>query len=204
MRKLQLGAGRNLLEGWLNTDFNPCVPGHVYVDAKYPLPFDSCTFDYVFTEHLIEHLTFDHGARMLEECRRILRPGGMLRVATPDLEALVGLYAPHKTETQLRYLRWIAKNFLPASGGPDEVFVINNAFHNYGHKFLYDFSSLRYSLEKAGFVSVTRCVPGESGDGALRGIESHGRDVGDEEMNCFETIVVEAKRPAEPGPPRGR
>ncbi|MEW6366546.1 MAG: methyltransferase domain-containing protein [Acidobacteriota bacterium] len=201
VRKLQLGAGRNLLDGWLNTDFNPTTPAHVYVDARDPLPFGDRIFDYIFTEHLIEHLSFDHGARMLAECRRVLRPGGWLRVATPDLGALIGLYGPHKTDMQLRYVRWIADNFLPAGDGPHEVFVINNAFHNYGHKFLYDFSALRYSLEKAGFVSIKRCVPGESDDVALRGIESHGRDVGDEEMNRFETMVVEARRPAEQAAP---
>ena len=73
-RKLQIGAGDNLLPGWLNTTLYPFAPGAVFLDARLPFPIPDAQFDYVFSEHVIEHLEFDEAAHMLAEARRILRP----------------------------------------------------------------------------------------------------------------------------------
>jgi len=56
-----------------------------------------------------------------------------------------------------------------------------------------DWATLQAAMEKEGFLNVTSFRPGESTDKDLRGIESHGKSIGDE-MNRFETIVVEATR----------
>jgi len=192
--KLHLGAGRNLLPGWLNTDFEPRQKGVVYVDALDPLPLADGSFRYVFSEHLIEHLDFRAGQRFLRECHRVLAPGGCIRIATPDLKALFGLLAPGLLPMQDRYAKWIIDNFIPYAFRYEPSFVINNAMRNYGHKFLYDEETLVRALEAAGFVSVTRCQPGESADPFLHGIECHGRDIHDEEINRFETMVFEASR----------
>jgi hypothetical protein len=58
----------------------------------------------------------------------------------------------------------------------------------------YDQQTLRRILEDAGFVDIVRWEPGESGDPALRGVESHGRALGDEDVNRFETLVLEGTR----------
>jgi len=50
-------------------------------------------------------------------------------------------------------------------------------------------------MEQVGFVDITRYAPGESDDELLRDIESHGKAVDNEDMNRFETMVLEAKRP---------
>ena len=52
--KLQIGSGPNALEGWLNTDINPTNENVLKLDATGTLPFDDCTFDYVFSEHLMD------------------------------------------------------------------------------------------------------------------------------------------------------
>jgi len=195
VQKLQLGAGPNILEGWLNTDIYPSAPGVVYLNAKRPFPFDDKTFGYVFSEHQIEHLPYIEGLSMLRECRRVLKPGGRIRIATPDLEILIGLYTPQKSDLQQRYINWIVDKFLPEIGIYSESFVINNAFLNWGHQFIYDRATLQIALEKAGFVNITPHKLGESDDKVFRGIESHGKVAGDEDMNQFETMVLEAKRP---------
>ena len=71
VRKLQIGSGSNLLPGWLNTTLYPFAPGTVYLNActLFPVPDDS--FDYVFSEHLIEHLEFEEAAQMLRESHRV-------------------------------------------------------------------------------------------------------------------------------------
>ncbi len=73
--------------------------------------------------------------------------------------------------------------------------MINNAFRDWGHQFIYDRATLQSAMEEVGFVDITRYAPGESDDEVLRGIESHGKAVGNADMNLFETMVLEAKRP---------
>ncbi|MHC4248418.1 MAG: class I SAM-dependent methyltransferase [Planctomycetota bacterium] len=197
VRKLHLGAGPDyLLEGWLNTDVNPVHSrGVAYVDARKPLPFPDGTFDYVQSEHMIEHLTYPEGLAMLRECFRVLKPGGRIRTATPDLRVFVDLFGPERSDTQEQYIEYHMGKFLPevAAGGP--CFVLNNECRNWGHEFLYDRETLAHSIEEAGFADLADQRSGESDDEVLRGIEFHGKVVGNEEMNRFETIAIEARKP---------
>src|SRR5690348_4800131 len=88
--KLQVGAGDNVLAGWLNTDRDP-TPGSAYLDATRRFPLPDASFDYVMSEHTIEHLTLEQADSMLAECHRVLKPGGKVRIATPDLHWVTGL-----------------------------------------------------------------------------------------------------------------
>jgi SAM-dependent methyltransferase len=195
IRKLQLGTGTNVLEGWFNTDVAPASPNVFFVDSTRPLPFDDVTFHYVMSEHHIEHLTHAEGLSALRECHRILKPGGTLRIATPDLKVLLGLYSTPLDDLQDRYVRFITDSFLAGAHKYSPVFVINSAFYNWGHRFLYDRATLQDSIEEAGFVDIITAVPGESDDEHLRGVEKHGEFIADEEMNRFETMVLEGRRP---------
>jgi predicted SAM-dependent methyltransferase len=193
-RKLQLGAGPNILPGWLNTDLFPESREIVFVDAATPLPFDDCSFDRVFSEHLIEHLEYRQGALMLRECFRVLRPGGRIRIATPDLRFLIELYNPEKSELQVRYVSWAAREFAPDARAAQEVFVINNFFRAWGHQFIYDRQALQEAMRGAGFTGFGPCRVGESDDRNLRGLEAHGRQI-PEEFNELETLVLEGVKP---------
>jgi predicted SAM-dependent methyltransferase len=190
-RKLQIGAGHNPLPGWLCTDIAPVHPGIAYLDATQPFPLPDGSFDLVSSEHMIEHIPYGAGMFMLRECHRILKAGGRVRVATPDLQVLLALNTAQPAPLQQRYLRWITERFLPGRAC-HPVFVINNAFRNWGHQFLYDAAILQAALETAGFVQVTRQPPGKSADAALQGLEVHGDHIGDQELNSFETMVFEA------------
>lgn len=195
VRKLHLGAGPGSPPGWLSTDVTPVSDKVVRLDATAAFPIADATFDYVFSEHMIEHLSWHAGLAMLEECRRVLKPGGTIRVATPDMAMLLGLYGAQRTPLGDRYVRWIVDRFMPGIRTYSAAFVINNAFRNWGHQFLYDAELLGMALREAGFTGIRRCDYGSSADANLRGIESHGRNVGDQEMAAFETMVFEADRP---------
>ena len=194
VRKLQLGAGSSELPDWLNTDRDPGTPRAVYLDAthRFPLPDDS--FDYVLTEHQIEHLSYRNGLFMLRECFRVLRPWGRIRIATPDLTTIAGLAASELNDDERGYVRWAIQTFVPDAPSELPAFAINNAFRNWGHRFLYDEATLSHALRCAGFTDIRRHQVGESDDERLQGLESHGVANGDEAMIRFETMVLEAAR----------
>lgn len=86
LRKLNVGCGDRALPHWTNLDFvarDGLVSAH---DLRTPLPFPDATFDAVYHSHVLEHLDLPAAARLLRECHRVLKPGGTLRVAVPDLE----------------------------------------------------------------------------------------------------------------------
>ncbi len=195
VRKLQIGSGPVCLPGWLNTDFYPVAPSDVYLDATKPFPFADRTFDYIFSEHVIEHVTHPEGSSMLRESFRVLKPGGWIRIATPDLKQIVDLFSRPQTERQRRYIQWSMAENHPQVNAGSECFVLNSFVRNWGHQFIYDSPTLHAALNRAGFGEVRRCLPGESQNEELRGLEAHGQQIG-AEWNEFETMVLEAQRPA--------
>ena len=195
VRKLQLGTGSNPMDGWLNTDVVDYRRRNevVYLDAHEPFPLPDGAFDLVFSEHMIEHLTYTDGRRCLAECLRVLRPSGRIRVATPSLDRLIALYGDELTDLQRRYLTWSIDTFVRDADAYLPGFVLNNMFWNFAHRFVYDEATLRHALKTAGFVDVEAWPVGESGDPRLVGLERHMRSA--TEFNVLETMVLEARRP---------
>jgi predicted SAM-dependent methyltransferase len=194
VRKLHLGSAENILPGWLNTDLHGYRRKDVvYLDVRKPFPLPDASFDLVFSEHMIEHLTYADGQQCLRECHRVLRPGGRIRVATPSLDRLIRLYDAELTDLQRRYVRWSVETFIAFADAELPGFVLNNFLRDWGHEFVYDTGTLRHALETAGFVDVTEWPVGESDDPRLAGLERHMRSAA--EFNAYETMVLEARRP---------
>ena len=191
-KKLQIGSGLNPLPGWLNTDL---LAGQkvVYMDATKPLPFPDDSLDYIFTEHMFEHISYRDGAGLLKEAHRILKPGGRIRIATPDLAFLVRLYNQPDTDLAKRYIKFCVDTFIQEPKLGARAVVVNNFFRNWGHQFIYDFEMLDYTLQAAGFSRTIQCRPLESADPNLKNLEAHGKIIS-EEFNLLETIVVEAEK----------
>ncbi len=197
IKKLHIAAGKNYLAGWLNTDIVSKDKRVVYLDATKAFPFKNNTFDYIFSEHLIEHLTYEQGRRMLCECHRVLKPNGKIRLATPDLKTFINLFTNDKTDIKEQYIKWSTDKFLPELAKLkiySAAFVINIIFYKHGHQFIYDIRTLTDSLKQAGFKNIVRCAYGESNNEFLKGIDSHDQAVNNEEMVRFETLILEATK----------
>ena len=191
--KLNIGCGNNLLHGWLNTEYSaPLRPGVLFLEARRPFPMPDASFDYVFSEHMIEHVTYTQGQHVLHECFRVLRPGGRIRIATPSLDRLRELYAD-RSDLQQRYIEWSVDTFQPHADAYLPGFVVNNMFWNFEHRFVYDAETLRHALTRAGFIDIREYPVGESDDPELRGRERHMRRAA--EFNAYETLVLEGRRP---------
>jgi predicted SAM-dependent methyltransferase len=193
IRKLQIGSGHNIREGWLNTDYSPRLPQHVFLDATKPFPFLNSSFQYIFSEHMLEHVDYSQGLFMARECHRVLKPNGIIRIATPNLRNFLDLYHTEKSDAQKRYILWALEyNQLPRTAA-SECFILNNFLRSFGHKFVYDPETLQSLLDQAGFKNIRRFAPGQSDDENLRNIEVGGARIG-EANNFFETMVFEATR----------
>src|ERR1700730_4755324 len=89
---LNLGCGYHFHPDWVNLDLQPSVPQVRRWDLRKRLPFDDASVDFVYHSHVLEHFSRKEGQKFMRECHRVLRPGGIIRVAVPDLERIAKLY----------------------------------------------------------------------------------------------------------------
>lgn len=159
--KLHIGGGWTLFGGWLNTDIET-IHGVMWMDATQRFPFADEAFQYIYSEHMIEHVPYDKGAFMLRECYRVMRRGGAIRVITPDLSAILGLHSRELSAEQERYMQWFCQTFVP-DRPPSASSAINAMFRFWGHQFIYDEQTLTSAMRSAGFNSITRYPISRSG-----------------------------------------
>ncbi|WP_417792918.1 class I SAM-dependent methyltransferase [Terasakiella pusilla] len=198
VRKLHVGCGPNLYEGWLNTDGFPARSGIVYLDATRRLPFQNASWDFIYSEHFIEHISLRETYRLLQESFRCLKPGGVLRIATPDLVKICALLQDEVNRQQVaqHYIDHLATTCLPGFPCRSPAVAVNLSLREWGHKFIFDFKTLSELLGQVGFKDITECAVSKSEHLSLQGIEKHGEAIGSEDFNLLETMVVEATKPS--------
>lgn len=192
--KLHIGSNITSLEGWLCSDVSPQTKESIYLDATKKFPFEDGVFDYIYSEHMIEHISREEGLFMLRECYRVLKPNGRIRIATPDIEKIVNIYSKRSEKYGSEYSEWITTNFIPNSKEVNPLIVLNTMFRNWYHSFLYDAELLQKTFSDTGFSNIKRFTTGKSADENFKGIEKHHLNVGNFEMVEFETMIFEAEK----------
>jgi ubiquinone/menaquinone biosynthesis C-methylase UbiE len=188
--RLNLGCGPNAPDGWLNVDgsWNAWFSHHRHLrkalvtvglippnfgadwkvrpivhDLTKPLPFAANSISAVYASHVLEHLYLVDAQRLLEDCKRVLRPGGTIRLVVPDLRAMAVSYLSKKNGGSSTsenagaadYLnaRLAFRNPSPPAGNPVfRLYSLWKDFHS--HKWMYDADSLAHYLQLAGFQGV--------------------------------------------------
>lgn len=186
--RLHLCCGGHLLSGWHNTDLNPQSSEVRRLDVTQPFPLHDNYVDYIFREHEIEHLTYQQGLFSLRECFRVLKPGGKLRITTPDLAWLTQMHQTQVTQSpdslssaDVRYIDRAHRDDPRAVPIPNACCVLNNFVRMYavhqnrfiGHVFIYDKLTLKHSLAQVGFHDdvITEHLVCQSDDPELRNLE---------------------------------
>lgn len=164
--RLHVGCGTVRLPGWVNADGNAAVRPDLLWDARrpFPLPAQSCSL--IYSEHFIEHLGYEDGVRFVTDCHRLLRPGGVLRLATPSLSRIVAKYSSDDWRDQ-DWLRWPEYSFIQTKAQ-----MLNIAMRWWGHEWLYDEEELRRCVTEAGFTDAAYFDWGQSNVPELRGLET--------------------------------
>lgn len=159
-KNLHLGCGAVYFDGWINVDLDSPL-ADMRLDLTQPLPFMDASASCVFSEHFIEHVTRKQAVDFLGECRRILMPGGVIRVSTPNLRFLIAAYLA------LEVGEW-GDLWQPAT----MCSLMNEGMRSWGHQYLYDAEELVLIFKEAGFGSVVFQRYQESQTPGLAGLES--------------------------------
>lgn len=147
--RVNIGCGKFPRAGWINAD-NKMRPGVDRIaDLREDLPFPDASVDYAVAIHVLPHIRLDGMVPALERIRRILKPGGVLRLALPDLEKAIEAYRRGDTGYfMIPDATWRA---------PGAKLVAQIVWHN-DLQTPFTFDLAKEALEKAGFADVARCA----------------------------------------------
>jgi predicted SAM-dependent methyltransferase len=152
--QLHLGCGTKYLPGFLNIDGNLLNKIDVWLDVRNGLPFRSGSVDSIYSTHMFEHFYPDELKRLLQECVRVLKSGGGIRLIVPSLESAIAAYTQERSD-------WFYDSFprhFDSLGGRFSNFV----FCDGQHRTAFDFSYLSEVLRGAGFLEVEKSAEGKS------------------------------------------
>ncbi|MBF0399295.1 MAG: methyltransferase domain-containing protein [Magnetococcales bacterium] len=224
--QLHLGCGRFAPDGWLNTDGSwhvwlarwplmrrvatwtrmlpqehsaqPWPDSIMHLDLRRPLPFPDDSFTAVYASHLLEHLYRSEALALLQELWRCCRPGGIVRMAVPDLAYYVACYqrgvvspraAGHSpADTLMHRLLLQPATPLTSRFWPRKLYHLLLDYNS--HKWCYDRDSLLALFREAGFAQPEERAVLDSRIPAIDRIEMA------KQIGGGGTVIVEAeKRP---------
>lgn len=168
--KLSVGSGDRRIPGWTHLDVDPAAKPDILADITQPWPLESASVDYIFCEEVITQVPIESCVHVLSECRRILRPGGAIRILMPDLRRFLACYFE-----QPEWLLRICKEKVGVELLTDTAAeVINRGIRGVG-PFMYDLETFSILAERAGF-DVIQVAYGESSHADLRGLDMRRPD----------------------------
>lgn len=146
--KLHLGCGKKYIPGFIHIDLDS-FPHIDYRHEISELPmFGNNSVGLIYVCHAFEYFDRQEARQVLKEWRRVLKPGGTLRLAVPDFEAIVKAYLKYKKDLDHR-------GILGPLYGRIEIKTKKGKKIFY-HKTVYDFNSLKKMLKAAGFKNIRR------------------------------------------------
>lgn len=132
----------------------------VHHDLSHGIPIKDQTADFIYSSHFLEHLFKRDAERLLTDCYRALKSGGIIRVSIPDLEYAISLYARGERKQMLEAYFFVEDK---------ESFLAR-------HKYMYDYELLKNLLMRIGFSNVVRCAYQEGQTPDIRRLDNRPED----------------------------
>jgi predicted SAM-dependent methyltransferase len=179
LKYLDVGCGANTHESFVGVDYEWNRGLDVCWDIRQGLPFADNRFRGIFSEHCLEHFSLNQVLFILHEMRRVLVPGGRIRLVVPDAGLYLKIYHQQVSgdgsqpfpfqDQQQQHPVWSA------------LMSVNQVFYQdrdspYGHCNMFDADSLKRMLEHCGFSHIQQVRYGQ-GDKLQLCIEQKRREV---------------------------
>lgn len=139
MKKLHLGCGKRVIDGWINIDIFSDNPNVIKDDVSKLKTVEDASTDIIYASHVLEHFGRYETEEILKTWHQKLKPGGLLRIAVPDFEAVCKRYVSHGNIQEVL-------GFL--NGGQRNQYDY--------HKVNFDFVKIETHLRNVGFGNVRR------------------------------------------------
>jgi hypothetical protein len=145
--KLSIGAGERRIPGFLSVDIDASFGPDIVADISQPLQLPDASVECLFCEEVISQIPPADCLGFFRECRRVLQPGGVVRVLTPDLERFARAYLERPDWLRAIWHRHVGLPLLCDTAAE----VLNLGLRGVG-PFVYDRATLRCLADRAGLV----------------------------------------------------
>jgi len=153
-----------------------------FANATIRLPLPDASAEVVYTSHMLEHLDRHDVQRFLAEMRRILQPGGVLRISVPDLRQIAEAYLENGDADRFVEGTMMAGERPRGVAGKLKALLIGPRHHLW----MFDGPSLAALLRRNGFVDVSEISAGETRITNPGPLDLHERETG--------SVCVEAEK----------
>ena len=146
--KLEIGSGPvKGKNGWTTLDLTYQVD--IYWDLLEGIPFPDNTVSEIYSSHVFEHFYYHDLMKLLKDCYRVLKPGGVINACVPDASIYIKAYSQPENFDE-SYMA-----FSPAVISNERMDIVNYiAYMDGHHRYMFDQNNLLRVLSTAGFVDI--------------------------------------------------
>ena len=146
---LEIGAGNKKgKNGWVTLDLD--MKSDICWDLREGIPFPDESIHKIYSSHLFEHLYFDEGQLLLNECLRVLVKDGIFSICVPNSRPYIESYLKGNELDRSKFF-----NYKSAYNNTSRIDYVNYvAYMDKQHKYMFDEENLVAVLEKANFRNV--------------------------------------------------
>jgi predicted SAM-dependent methyltransferase len=146
---IELGAGDKSGKGpWVTIDVTRTCD--IYWDLRRGIPFPDASISRIYSSHFFEHLSFKETQQFLDECRRVLLPGGRFSVCVPNARIYLEAYVKGTSLDAPEFF-----GYQPAYNRTTRIDYVNYTAYMAGeHKYMFDEDNLVFILTAKGFRNV--------------------------------------------------
>lgn len=169
--KLNLGCGNQTPEEWINVDyalgakifktpffsiinsklkiFDVTWDKNIFIhDLRKKFPWSNNSVDFIYSSHTLEHFSKDEGYHFLQECYRILKHKGTIRIIVPNLQEIIAQYLEKKLPAD-EFLNKLEVSYERPQDKLGKRLLA--PFISFPHKCMYDTEALSRIMSKIGF-----------------------------------------------------
>ncbi|TDV16305.1 class I SAM-dependent methyltransferase [Paraburkholderia caballeronis] len=198
-KKYNLGCGDMLYKNFLNIGYwQQLTENTIYKDVngkegtfllnydlRAGIPAHDDSLELVYHCHMLEHLSYKDGISFIQDCHRALSHGGKMRIVVPDLELWIKAYTSNDRFFFEEYQKILDKDIYSTNCS-----IFMGMLHNHDHKCGYDFETLKWVLNRCGFVDIHKTLYADS---------RHVSDIAEIEpynaLRVMESLCVECVKP---------